>query len=266
MREPMIDMLRLLAHLSTGERCLVPDFYKDVRVLNAEERRRYAEIVDLLSSHEQHRRQRRVEGTNSSHEYHDQSCSSTSTPTALQPMTTMESLMARWRFPSLSIHSVNVSGSGNSTVIPAVVCAKISVRLVPDQCLAEIQDSLQRFLETTFQSLYADSLSHQRQNQLSISIHHTADWWLGSPTSPYTTTLASSIESTWNQPPLEIREGGSIPTVAILEKELKAEAVHLPMGQSSDSAHLKDERISLECLRKGREVVERWLTTLGGEM
>lgn len=266
-REPMIDMLRLLSHLSTGERCLIPDFYKDVRALNPEERRRYVEIVDLLSSHEQHRRQSRVEGTNPSHTYHGQSCSSTSTSMTSPPITTIESLMARWRFPSLSIHSVNVSGSGNSTVIPAVVCAKISVRLVPDQDLAQIQDSLERFLETTFQSLYADSFSQrQRQNQLSISIHHTADWWLGSPTSPYTTTLASSIQSTWNQPPLEIREGGSIPTVAILEKELKAEAVHLPMGQSSDNAHLKDERISLECLRKGREVVERWLTTLGGEI
>ena len=42
-----------------------------------------------------------------------------------------------------------------------------------------------------------------------------------------------------------IREGGSIPGIAILEKELGAKAVHLPMGQASDHAHLPNERIRL---------------------
>lgn len=259
-REPMIDMLRLLSHLSTGEKCLVPDFYNDVRPVCAEERQRYAEVVELLNSHREQQQQQQNRNEAPAITSNGQSCSSTS-----KSITTVESLMARWRFPSLSVHSVNVSGSGNATVIPAVVCAKISLRLVPDQNLHVVQESLKAFLESTFDSLYSDS-SSLRKNHLTVSIHHTADWWLGSAASPYTRTLASSIESTWNQPPLEIREGGSIPTVALLEKEMQAEAVHLPMGQGSDNAHLKDERISLECLKRGREVVERWLVALGGEM
>lgn len=261
-REPMIDMLRLLSHLSTGEKVLIPDFYRDVRRLSPEERQRYAEVVDLLHSHQQ---QRRGEGDTSTGSgganHHGQSCSSMTSSSHATP--TIESLMARWRFPSLSVHSVTVSGSGNSTVIPALVCAKISLRLVPDQDLSSIQSSLITFLESTFTSLYSSSSLSTRKNELSIKVNHTADWWLGSPTSAYTQTLSDSIQATWNQAPLEIREGGSIPTVALLEKEMRAQAVHLPMGQSSDNAHLKDERISLQCLYKGRDVVERWLLALG---
>ncbi|CAO1633726.1 unnamed protein product [Sympodiomycopsis kandeliae] len=248
-REPMIDMLRLLSHLSTGEKVLIPDFYNDVRRLDKEERQRYQDVVDLLNSH-QGQTGRATNGSMSSHI--GRSCSSTSTSPISPRITTIESLMARWRFPSLSIHSVNVSGSGNSTVIPAVVCAKVSLRLVPDQDLSKVLDSFKHHVHSTFTSLSSP-------NHHTISVHHTADWWLGNPVSQYTTSLSDSISEIWTQPPLPIREGGSIPTVALLEQEMGAEAVHLPMGQSSDNAHLKDERISLECLINGRKVVERWL-------
>jgi len=38
--------------------------------------------------------------------------------------------------------------------------------------------------------------------------------------------------------------------------------VHLPMGQSSDNAHLPGERIRLMNLQKGRAVVRRFLEAL----
>ena len=71
-----------------------------------------------------------------------------------------------------------------------------------------------------------------------------------------------------------IREGGSIPGIAILEKELGASAVHLPFGQRSDHAHLSNERIRLvnlevclqamdSDLQKGQAVVRRLFETLG---
>jgi len=39
-------------------------------------------------------------------------------------------------------------------------------------------------------------------------------------------------------------------------------AVHLPMGQSTDQAHLPNERISLKNLQKGKAVIERFLVTM----
>lgn len=54
--------------------------------------------------------------------------------------------------------------------------------------------------------------------------------------------------------PLYIREGGSIPSIRFLEKELGAPAAHLPCGQASDSAHLDNERLRVSNLMKSREI------------
>ena len=57
--------------------------------------------------------------------------------------------------------------------------------------------------------------------------------------------------------PLFIREGGSIPAISFLEHEFKAPAAMFPMGQASDNAHLDNERMRVENLYKGREVLKR---------
>ncbi|KAI5294887.1 hypothetical protein KEM52_002946 [Ascosphaera acerosa] len=57
--------------------------------------------------------------------------------------------------------------------------------------------------------------------------------------------------------PLYIREGGSIPTIRLLEKMFDAPAAHLPCGQASDHAHLDNERMRVENLYKSREIFRR---------
>ncbi|OJD12274.1 hypothetical protein AJ78_07103 [Emergomyces pasteurianus Ep9510] len=63
--------------------------------------------------------------------------------------------------------------------------------------------------------------------------------------------------------PIYIREGGSIPTIRYLEKELNAPAAHLPCGQASDHAHLDNERLRVENLYKSREIIARVFRDLG---
>ncbi|KAG9017933.1 hypothetical protein FRB90_000115 [Tulasnella sp. 427] len=191
--EPMMDMTKVLSKLSEGTRIAVPSFYDNVRKpLNEED-----ESFKLLSE---------VTGR------------------------TPASFSSRWREPTLSVHSIQDSGlSGNPTIIPSRVRAKISVRIVPDQDLKTI-----------------------------IIIDRTADWWIGSFNHPWFKALESAIYDEWGVQPLRIREGGSIPSVPFLEKEFGCPAVHLPMGQSSDQAHLRNERISLNNLRKGKSVFERF--------
>ncbi|KAF8208660.1 hypothetical protein K438DRAFT_1415421, partial [Mycena galopus ATCC 62051] len=65
------------------------------------------------------------------------------------------------------------------------------------------------------------------------------------------TALESVVQEEWGMEPLRIREGGTIPSVPCVEKEFGCHALHLPMGQSSDQAHLPNERISLDNLRRG---------------
>jgi len=39
----------------------------------------------------------------------------------------------------------------------------------------------------------------------------------------------------------------------------KAPAIHIPIGQRSDAAHLENERIRLENLTKGKDVLRQFL-------
>lgn len=175
-------------------------------------------------------------------------------------------LMSKWRFPSLTIHRVSVSGPSNATIIPRSASASISLRIVPDQELAAIKECLVDYLRVE----YARSGSG---NKLSVTIEHEAEPWLGDPENSAFRTLEDAIMEEWSVGeagekkekvrPLYIREGGSIPTARFLEKEFGAMAAHLPCGQASDSAHLDNERLRLVNLYKVRGVVFR-LGGLGG--
>ncbi|KAH9480318.1 putative di- and tripeptidase DUG2 [Psilocybe cubensis] len=161
-------------------------------------------------------------------------------------------LSSRWREPSFTIHNVEISGPKNATIIPSKVNAQLSLRLVPDQSLEDIVKSLREHLQSSFNNL-------RSPNKLTVNVKHTADWWLGDLEGHWFESLESAVQEEWGVAPLRIREGGSIPSVPYLEKEFGCHALHLPMGQSSDQAHLPDERISLINLRKGKAVIERFL-------
>ncbi|KAA1473719.1 Zn-dependent exopeptidase [Dentipellis sp. KUC8613] len=167
-------------------------------------------------------------------------------------------LAARWREPSLTIHYVQGSGPRNQTVIPATVTAQVSVRIVPDQDVATIGSALRQFLQESF-------AKQNSPNKLKVSICHTADWWLGNLEHPWFKALEGAIQDEWGIEPLRIREGGSIPSVPFLEKEFNCPALHLPMGQSLDQAHLPNERISLANLRRGQSVIERFLLSISAD-
>ncbi|CEL62689.1 putative di-and tripeptidase DUG2 OS=Saccharomyces cerevisiae (strain ATCC 204508 / S288c) GN=DUG2 PE=1 SV=1 [Rhizoctonia solani AG-1 IB] len=217
--EPMVDMVKVLATLANGSKVLIPSFYDKIRPQPEEERVLYEKIAQVTK-------------------------------------TTPASIASRWSEPSLSIHSLNVSGPGNATVIPSSVKAKVSIRIVPDQDTDEIAASLVKHVNDAFGEL-------QSPNVLKVQIDRTADWWLGELDDEYFHALEDAVRKEWEVEPLRIREGGSIPSVPFLEKALGCHALHLPMGQSSDQAHLQNERISVNNLRKGQAVVERFLASLG---
>ncbi|CDW98290.1 hypothetical protein [Sporisorium scitamineum] len=237
-REPMVDMVKLLARLTgSGEQVALPGFYDSVRPTTETEIQAYKDIVRIKQS---------LKSANEES----------------KDAETVESLMAKWRNPSLSVHNIRVSGPGNSTVIPSTVSAQVSLRLVPDQDLPTIEASLLHHVNTTFDSLYPSLARPSIKNKVSVSVDHRADWWLGSSSSSFFQLLRQAVKEEWDAEPISIREGGSIPAIAILEKELGACAVHLPMGQSSDNAHLPNERLRQRNLVKGQNVVRRFIQGL----
>jgi len=97
------------------------------------------------------------------------------------------SFASRWREPSLTIHSVTVSGPGSmssinsevhehlnihnscncnssldATVIPGTVRAKVSIRIVPDQNLETIAQTFREYLQRSFKEI-------QSPNTLEVS-------------------------------------------------------------------------------------------------
>lgn len=163
-------------------------------------------------------------------------------------------MQQRWRQPTLTIHKVDVSGpaGSNNTVIPKSATAAVSMRIVPDQQLADVIVNYQRFVMDCFVQL-------KSRNQFSMTVGHRADWWVADRQSLLYRLAAESIAEEWGVQPLHIREGGSIPAIPFLEKAFKTGAVHIPMGQASDNAHLPDERIRLQNLHAGRRVITRFL-------
>jgi len=120
-----------------------------------------------------------------------------------------------------------------------------------------------------------------RGNNLKVSKDHIGDWWLGNPfstptpaldaattcfnyhlTGEYYKAAARAIRQVWGVDPNFIREGGTIPITRFLEDRLGTSAVHLPLGQATDAAHLPNERIHLENLLKGKLVFQQFLTEL----
>ncbi|TFK52694.1 Zn-dependent exopeptidase [Heliocybe sulcata] len=219
MVEPMLDMVKILATLMDDQRhVLIDGFYDHVRPMTEDEQQLYR----LLS---------------------------------VVTQRPASSLSSRWREPSLTVHGIEVSGPRNPTVIPGMVKAQVSIRVVPDQDLETIARSLCQHLQSAFLVL-------KSPNELKVAIDHKADWWLGSLEDPYFKALENAIRDEWGMDPLRIREGGSIPSIPYLEKEFGCHALHLPMGQSSDQAHLPNERISLTNLRKGKSVIGRFLKSI----
>lgn len=244
-REPTLDLVNLLSKLSSDEgRIMVPGFHDSVRPVDDEERKLYKAILE-----------RPFVTANAG--------GSSSTPTTAATAMGMdqESLMNRWRFPSLTIHKIKVSGPGNSTLIPQTAIATISVRIVPDQDLAVIKQSLNDYLYAEFAKLQPPSSSstttNTTKNTLTITIFHEAEPWVGSPSNPCFTLLHDIVASEWKKKPLFIREGGSIPAVRFLERVFGAPAAQLPCGQASDGAHLDNERLRVLNFGKTRDILRR---------
>jgi di- and tripeptidase len=229
--EPLNDMVKVLSELaSVDKRILIPGFSDTVRAVTEEERNHYRQLSASI---------RRYKGK-----------------PVREPEALMQELMARWRFPSLTLHKIDVSGPASNTVIPRTARAIVSMRLVPDQELLDICQKFEQHVCAVFGRL-------RSKNGLTITVGHRAEWWLADleHSEPYR-IAAAAIEQVWGVKPLLVREGGSIPAIPFLEKTFQAQAIHVPMGQASDNAHLPNERIRVENLNRGREVMKVFFSTL----
>jgi Cys-Gly metallodipeptidase DUG1 len=82
-------------------------------------------------------------------------------------------LMGRMRYPSLSLHGIEgaFSGPGGKTVIPAKVCGKFSIRLVPPQTPELVDILVFSHLRSEFEKLGS-------KNTFSVENFHGGKPWV----------------------------------------------------------------------------------------
>jgi di- and tripeptidase len=162
--EPLKDLVMLLSKLTGSHgKVQIPGFYGPILPLTDDEKGLYAEITKTL-----------LRGN----------------PDLGDADELAQSLMRRWREASLTIHRFQTSGPDNSTIIPRLAKASLSLRLVPNQEASEVAKSLTNYLDSEFKQL--DS-----KNTLLVTIDHQAEPWLGDFNNEIFQTLESAIKSVW---------------------------------------------------------------------
>lgn len=229
-REPMMDLIHTLGHLSClqSKKILIPGFYDEVLPVDDTELLLYEKL------------QRSAQGSD-----------------ILQD--DLDSLLTKWRNPSLTVHRIDVSGPKNNTVISQKANASVSIRIVPNQSLQKIKALFTAYLNSVFEKL-------QTENKLSVNVFHEAEPWLGDPNNLVYKVLFEKMKANWGPEvpePLFIREGGSIPSIRFLEKEFEAPAAQIPCGQGSDNAHLKNEKLRILNLFMLRRILQDTFRVLG---
>lgn len=229
-REPTMDLIHTLSHLTCpqSKKILIPDFYDKVLPVDETELVLYEKL------------QRSAQGSDILQE-------------------DLDSLLTKWRNPSLTVHRVDVSGPKNNTVISQKATASVSIRIVPNQSLEKIKALFTNYLNSVFKTLGTE-------NELKVNIFHEAEPWLGDPNNLVYKVLFEKMKANWGPEvpePLFIREGGSIPSIRFLEKEFGAPAAQIPCGQGSDNAHLKNEKLRIINLFMLRGILQDTFRELG---
>lgn len=149
--------------------------------------------------------------------------------------------------PTLEVNGIwsGYIGEGAKTVLPAKANAKISMRLVPNQNSVKIAD----LFKAHFESIAPPYV------KVKVSSHHGGEPVVTPTDSVPFKAAVKAIEATYGKSPIPTRGGGSIPIVALFEKELGLKSILMGFGLDSDNLHSPNEKYGLFNYYKGIETI-----------
>lgn len=180
-QEPMTDLVRVLASLvDTNGKIQIPGINEMVAPLTDDEKALYGDISFSMANLYE----------------------SLGSETSIHP-DKERTLMARWRYPSLSVHGVEgaFSAPGAKTVIPAKVIGKFSIRTVPDMEIEKVNEAVYKYCDSVFKSLNS-------KNTIDVSLQHAGKWWVASPKHWNFSAASKAAEKVFGVKPDLTREGG----------------------------------------------------------
>ena len=222
---PINILTEMIASLHDEEgKITIPGFYDSVINLSDEER---AEMAKAPFSHASYCAALEIQDTYGEEGY-----------------TTMERGSIR---PTLDVNGIwgGYIGEGAKTVIASKANAKISMRLVPNQAPEKIT---QLFTEH-FNALAPKGV------KVKVTPHHGGESAVTPIDSIGYKAASLAYEKTFGKKPIPVRSGGSIPIVAMFEKELGLKTVLMGFGLDSDAIHSPNEHFGLFNFYKGIETI-----------
>ena len=164
------------------------------------------------------------------------------------------SLERLWARPTFEINGIygGYQGQHTKTIIPAKACAKISIRLVPNQTYEQIRDRVFDYIR----SVCPDTVSLEIQ-----------EFGGGPPVvfdiqKPEFKVAMDALRHGFAAEPVFIRTGGSIPVVMTFAEQWGCPIMLLGLGLDSDGPHSPNEHFSLDSFTKGIKASAHLLKTI----
>ena len=148
-----------------------------------------------------------------------------------------------WARPTLDVNGLwgGYQGEGAKTIIPSKAGAKISMRLVPDQTPEEIERKF---------TAYVRKIAPKDVKVTVRSLHGGAAF-LCPTDAPEFEAAERALERAFGHKPVLVREGGSIPFTATIQKALRVPVVLMGFGLPDENSHAPNERLDLENYHRG---------------
>ena len=149
--------------------------------------------------------------------------------------------------PTLDVNGIwgGYIGEGAKTVLPSKAFAKISMRLVPNQDWKKIT----QLFKTHFESIAPKSI------KIKVTPHHGGQGYVTPIDNIGYKAASKAYEITFGKTPVPQRSGGSIPIVALFEKELESKTILMGFGLNSDAIHSPNEHFGIWNYLKGIETI-----------
>ncbi|MCL5245512.1 dipeptidase [Cellulophaga sp. 20_2_10] len=149
--------------------------------------------------------------------------------------------------PTLDVNGIwgGYTGEGAKTVIASKAYAKISMRLVPNQDWENITELFSKH----FTNIAPEGVT------VKVNPHHGGQGYVTPIDSVGYKAASKAYETTFGKTPIPQRSGGSIPIVALFEKELQSKTILMGFGLDSDAIHSPNEHFGVWNYLKGIETI-----------
>ena len=218
---PANVLCELLAALHDSQgRVTIPGFYDDVTALTTAERAQWAALG-----------------------FDEKAFAAELALPSLNGEAGFSTLERRWGRPTCDVNGLTsgYQGQGAKTIIPSKASAKVSMRLVPHQDPLRVQSAFEKKLRDRCPANVKMGFAH----------HTAAHPFLVPMDSPAMKLAADAVERGFGAKCVFMREGGTIPVVAMLKNVLGLDTLLVGFGLGDDRIHSPNEKFDLDALHNG---------------